>query len=305
MTAMLTPISALDESQLYADGQILWRGTVLGTGTPYALSALAGWSDLPGQRGSNQPIPARHGSYPGRKVSEDRVITLDWKSKGVDLAGFRDAMATLRRITAPDEDPQEEPLVVRLDGESWMTWARCTRRLIPTDKLYALGRAAGSVQWEATDPRIYSITENDPATGLALPLSGGLDFSTGGLDFSAGGLDFGGGSSGGLIRATNLGDVPTWPTLEIAGPVTGPIVTIGDRALSFDPSFTVLAGQVLTIVTKPGVRTVELNGVSARPRLWSRQWAPLEPLVPTDIRFTAAAYSSAAELTVRYRHAKH
>lgn len=291
---------------LTADSQVEWRGTLLGTGTFFSTKEILGWYDLPGQRGTNASLPNRHGSYSGRKLSSDRYIEWQFKTKNVTRAGFPAAIDQLRRITAPDEDPQEEPLVIRLDGESWMCWARVQHRKIPTNKQYAIGYTEGSILWEASDPRLYSVTEQDLAMNLAVPAGGGLDFGSGGLDFGSGGLDFGVGTTGGKGTATNLGHVPTWPRLEITGPVTGPVITFpGDRQLRFNPAFQVLSGQTLVIDTRPSLRTIELAGVSRTSELWTRQWSPLEPGVPTEIRYSAAAYDAATVLTVFWRHAKH
>lgn len=290
---------------LAVDAQIQWRGVLLGGGTAYGWHNLEGWYDLPEQRGENAPLPAWHGSFPGRKTSGDRVVTYDYITKTASMAEFRAATRELRRITAPTEDPVEEPLVVHLDGESLLAWARCTRRIIPTDRHYAVGVAHGSVQWEATDPRLYSVYEQTREAQLAVPGSSGLDFGSGGLDFGSGGLDFGGGQQGGVLTATNAGHVPTWPTIEIVGPVPGPNVTFGGRHLKFDPGFVVLAGQTVVIDTRPTWRTVEINGVSVRQHLLIDQWTALEPDVDTQIQFTAAAYDPAARLVVRWRDAWH
>ncbi|MEO6081933.1 MAG: hypothetical protein ABIQ18_02375 [Umezawaea sp.] len=297
------------------DGQIEWHGQVLGSGSYFGLRALSGWLDLPGQRGSNPPLPQRHGAYPGRKLSSERYVTFDFLTKRVNRAGFAAAVDTLRRITSPDEDPQEEPLVIRLDGESWRCEARVIRREIPTDKHYALGRTAGSIQWEATDPRIYSVEELTTSAHLAAPAGSGLDFSGGGLSFASGGLDFGSGVTGGRITATALGHVPTWPRLEILGPVIGPLVAFpGDRQLRFDPTFTVLAGQQVVIDTRPSLRTVEImpagadTGANVKSRLWTKQWTPLLPNVPTEIRYSvqsSADYNGTTTLSAFWRHAKH
>lgn len=303
---MTTP-AAVDElvDLLTQDGQIQWRGTVLGGGSPYGWADLQGWYDLPEQRGSNSALPGYHGAFAGRLVSGERVITYDWKSRADSLAEFGAAMTQLRRITAPDEDPVEEPLIVRLDGQSLLAWARCDRRIIPTSRQYAVGRANGAIQWTATDPRLYSVQEHVEPVPLATPGTSGLDLSGGGLDFGGGGLDFGGGQQGGVVTATNAGHVPTWPTFDVVGPCTGPTITYSGRLLRFDSDFVVLAGQTMTIDTRPGWRTVEIRGVSVRQHLLVNEWTPLEPEVPTQIQFTAAAYDAAAQLVVRWRDAWH
>jgi hypothetical protein len=295
---------------LTTDAQVEWRGTLLGTGTFFGTKEILGWYDLPGQRGANAPLPNRHGSYAGRKLSSDRYIEWQFKTKGVTRAGFPAAIDQLRRITAPGEDPQEEPLAIRLDGESWMCWARVQHRRIPTNKQFAIGYTEGSILWEATDPRLYSVAEQLLEIPLASPSDSGLDFSGGGLDFDSGGLDFGAGTTGGKGNGTNLGHVPTWPRLEITGPVTGPVVIFpGNRLLRFNPALTVLSGQTLVIDTRPALRTVELAGlgssVTRKNDLWTKQWTAMEPGVSTEIRYQAASYNATTRLKVFWRHAKH
>jgi hypothetical protein len=294
---------------LTVDGQIEWRGTVLGGLSPYGWDNLTGWYDLPEQRGSNAALPGYHGSFPGRKVSGDRVITYDYKSRAASLAAFQAAMDTLRRITAPAEDPPEEALVVRLDGVPLLAWARCDRRIVPTGRHYALGRANGSIQWTATDPRLYSVTEKSSPVNLPAPDAGtsGVDFdNSGGIDFDdSGGIDFGGGQTGGVLTVTNAGHVPTWPTIEIVGPCTGPVVTFpGGRRLAFASDFVILAGQRVVLDTRPTWRTPEIADVAVGQHLQVRQWTPLEPGT-NQILFSAAVYDPASELVVRWRDAWH
>ncbi|WP_176439816.1 phage distal tail protein [Haloechinothrix alba] len=278
------------------DGQIEWRGMLLGSGTAFGLDELEGWLDLPSQDGSNQPLPDRHGAYPGRLLSEEREITFDFKTKAKP-GEFRDAVHALRRATAPGEDPVEEPLAIRLDGQTLMCWARVTHRSIPTDKRYAIGYTEGAIRWVATDPRLYSAAEHTNATGLARASNDGLEFP---LVFP---LDFGEGTTGGVMYVENNGDVPTWPIFEVEGPCPGPVIQYSGRSLEFDSDLTVLQGQTLEIDTQPGNRTVELEGVSRRPRMTSAQWTPLEPGERTGIRFDAASYEEGARLRVRWRHA--
>ncbi|KFU81019.1 Phage tail protein [Amycolatopsis lurida] len=285
------------------DGQVEWRDTLLGSDTVFGTTRIAGVWDLPGQRGGNTALPGYHGSYLGQLLSTDREVVWEWIYRG-DHPGLPAALDTLRRITAPGENPDNEPLVIQLDGLRVLVNARVKRRAIPTDLMYAnVGYVAGAVSWEANDPRLYSVAEKTVSTRLAVPAGGGLDFGGGGLDFGGGGLDFGLGTTGGQAIATNAGHVPTWPVFEITGPAPGPQIIYGGRVLMFDPAWTVLAGQTLRIDTAPGTRTVEIHGVSVRQRLFVAQWTPLEPGEPTRIQFTGAAYDPAAELRAYWRDA--
>lgn len=285
------------------DGQLEWRATLLGTGTAARTLSLVGWWDLPAQRVANVPLPSRHGSYAGQLLSDDRFITWEYKIKGVNLAAFKAMANTLRQITAPTENPDEETLSIQIDGLPLQVTARVHKRLIPTDRDYALGYVAGAIAWAATDPRLYSVAEVLVPIALASATPGGLDFGGGGLDFGGGGLDFGTGPQGGTGMCTNLGHVDTWPTIEITGPVTGPIITWpSGNQLKFDPTWSVLAGQTLVVNTY--LRTAAISGVPVSQRLFVRQW---EALHPGDnlLRYSAAAYDPTTRATVRFRHAYH
>ncbi|TCO64391.1 hypothetical protein [Actinocrispum wychmicini] len=201
------------------DRQIEWRGLLMGAGTRIKVTAVTGWLDLPEQRGNDPILTGRHGTYPGQRLSSGRTITADL-SITAPAEEFPRLLDTLRQATAPDEDPVEEPLVIRVRGQAWMVWARCTRRAIPTDRAFLVGHTRASVQWQATDPRLYSVTEQTAETGLPAPAQGGLRFP---LAFP---LDFGPGRTGGELVAENLGHVPTWPALDVLGPCPGPVITV-------------------------------------------------------------------------------
>lgn len=280
------------------DRQIEWRGLLLGAGTRIKVTSVTGWLDLPEQRRGDPVLTGRHGTYPGQQLSAGRTITAE-TSILASADEFPAVLDALRRATAPDEDPVEEPLVIRVAGESWMAWARCIRRAIPTDRQFAIGYTRASVQWQATDPRLYSVTEQVAHTPLAAPPVGGLRLP---LAFP---VNLGPRRAGGELDAHNLGHVPTWPALDVIGPCQGPVITFpSGRRLVFDPDFAVLPRQTMVIDT--GLRTVEINGVSVRSRLWSHQWTPLYPGA-NPIRFSAAGgfYDAEARLRARWRHAQH
>jgi hypothetical protein len=285
---------------LTADGQFEWRGTLLGTGTMWRLDTLTGWLDLPDFRGDDQPRPSRHGAFPNASLMSKRVVQATFKAKGTSLANFPAGVAALQTRTAPTESPVEEPLVIQLGGAKWLCNARLKKRVIgPVDKRYAVGYATLALQWEATDPKLYSPALHTLSTGLASAATTGLPFPL------VAPLDFGSGPIGGFLNSvTNAGWVASWPQFSIAGPVTGPVITnhdTGERLL-FNPSFVVTAGQTLTIDTD--LRQVALNGVQSNGQLFTRNWFPLLPGVPTRIDFAqVGTYDPAALLTVSWRDA--
>jgi hypothetical protein len=279
------------------DGQLEWRSTLLGTGTSYGLTKVEGWlGDLPPFRGDDFDRPSRHGMFPGASEMSKRTVT--WSGliacpPGM-LASLRDAVALM---TAPAEVPVEEPLVIRDIGTAWMCMARAKRRTVGIDIYTPVGYAQYAIQWEATDPKLYSPALHSASTPLASPPTTGLVFP---LTFP---LDFGAGPTGGFMSVVNAGSVSTWPTFTIAGPVTGPVLTnhATGQQLLFDPTFTVTAGQSLVIDTDQ--RQVTLNGIARNDLLFTRGWFPLNPGT-TRIDFTSAgAYSPSALCTVNWRDA--
>lgn len=281
-----------------ADGQLEWRGSLLGSGTSFRLAGLTGWLDLSDFRGDDYDRPSRHGQFPGASLMGKRTITFSFKVTGVSLPAFQALIDAMRALTAPVEQPVEEPLVIRLGGQSWRCMARCKGRILNVDKYYAVGYTEGAIRWDATDPKLYSPAEHSVSTPLASPPTTGLQFP---LVFP---LDFGAGPSGGFLSATNAGSVATWPTLQIDGPVTGPILTNHGtgQQLVFSPSFSLALGQSLLIDTDQ--RQITLNGVAMNQWLTTRGWFPLLPGAATRIDFAqVGSYSSSALLTCRWRDA--
>lgn len=278
---------------LTADLQIEWRGTLWGwPATNVGVTDFSGWFGWT-LRGSNAERPARHGTFPGRKRANERVVE-------VELTVFEEdtsALAAIRAATAYAEDPVEEELVVWAGTDApQYVMARLERFAIPTDFDWSVGHHRATLQWVASDPRRYSVAEHTSSL-VGLPAAGpsGLTFP---LTFP---LAFGTGSASNSTTVNNVGDSPTWPTFVITGPVTGPIVTNSTtgRKLQFASSFEVEAGQTMTIDTDS--RSVTVDGVGRNGDLTVREWFPLNP-GDTGITFAGTgAYDPAAGLTVRWR----
>lgn len=283
---------------LNTNGQVEWKGVLLGPGTSLRTVGLGGLQDLPGMRNSGTaPIEGFHGSFPTPALLDRRYVTWDYLiAQPPALA--RAAVDTLQSVTTlPEPGPAapESPLCLQIDGRRWLMLAQVIRRSIPVDPDYALGVMRGSVQWVCSDPRLFQLPQRTASTGLPTAGSGGLVFP---LVFP---LFFGTGTAGGQVLLDNTSRAEAWPTFRLTGPALGPVITDLDRGsvLRFDPTWTLPAGQTIEIDTRPGYRTVLFtpSGVSVSARLFTRQWFSI-PAGSSGLRvgFSAGSYDVNAQL---------
>ncbi|MCI2421513.1 phage tail family protein [Saccharopolyspora sp. K220] len=276
------------------DGQIEWRGALLGVDTAYGLVQLEGWQDLPDMRDGDAELDNQHGYQPGKLLADRRIVTLSFELGERSEADFRAAELELRRITAPDENPAEEPLVVQWQGIKAMVMARCTGRLIPTPVEYFYGLTRGTIQWRATNPRLLHLPQQSSTTSPPAAGGGGLMWP---LQWP---LAWGAAQSGGEIVLTNTGNAHAQPVWRITGSCTRPVVRNADTGdqLAFDDTFTLPAGQTVVLTTQD--KSVLLTtGVSRSNRLARRQWFTLPP-GPTRIRFETS--DGGGQLECHYHH---
>jgi hypothetical protein len=276
------------------DGQLEFNGLLMGAGTPYRFIRLEGWHESAYDSGS-QARPGAHGAWPGELLAGTRsvIFTHGVRGDNVEHALSRLAMAT----RASDV---ELPLVAQFGGVKRLAWARCVRRSAPVDQAHAVGFVPlAALQWEATDPRIYSLETLTASTGLPRPGSG-FDYP---LTYP---IDYGDAGNPGSLQATNAGDADSPPTLTLTGAAAQPVVinrTTGAR-LEFD--LTLADTDELTIDVREG--TVLLNGVNRLYALTADSDDPGDFLLApapgvNDIDFRASAPSDTALLTVSWQHA--
>jgi phage-related protein len=274
-----------------ADRQIEWRGLLLGADRIYGLRTLEGWVDLPSLRIGIEPRSGRHGAYSGQLLSDHRTVTVDLQVRG-EGSEFTDAVRELRRVTASSENAPEEPLVIQWDGRKQMCMARCIRRMIPSEySSYPMGLAPASVQWVASDPRLFELPAQLITTGLAVSV-GELVFP---LVFP---LSFGIGGTQGTIQLTNTGNSDSWPTFVITGPVTAPSIVnnTNGRVLAFKSTTVIPAGQVWEVNTNHRTVTILGTNVSRNSELLVRQWFPIPAGETHFIKFSSSVYDVAAQL---------
>jgi hypothetical protein len=281
---------------------------LLGPRTAYGWQSLTGWEDSPGYDSGTVARADAHGAYPGRLLAEARTITLDGVVIRTDPGRMGAAVRALSAATALRED--EQALVIQLDDSPpLLSWARCIRRAVPVGTGgYAIGVVTGAaLQFEASDPRRYSVIEQQVETALPAP-EAGLDWQvTPGPERLLYPLAFGSPGSTGSLRAVNEGDAPAHPTITIRGPVSLPSVTNVGTGEVIEYDIDLAADDELLVDTRDG--TVTLNGTASRLYTATARSAPEQAfaLAPgaTSLVFRAAPGSTdpRASVSLRWRSA--
>lgn len=289
------------------DQQIQWATKLWGDGTDVQIGQVSGWDTLPGLDSGTVARAQQHGAYAGRLLAQSRIITADGVITAADLPTARRAL-----LAATSLLQDEQPLVIRLAGESLLVNARVIARAIPNDGSFTAGTPTVTIAWEATDPRRYQLTEQTAVTGLPTSeagLSWGSPSETG-LAWgspSETGLAWGSPGATGDALVTNSGDAEAHPVIEIRGPCTTPSITVRGTSRVLEYGLTLAASDTLTIDCWAG--TVLLGGQdrlgTATARSVPEGLITIPPGTTTTLSFRSADLSPdpAASATVRWRSA--
>lgn len=294
---MTMPLSA--GSLITGDGQLEYRGYLLGDDEKTFMDQITGWDDLPGIESANTQRANSHGSWVGNKLADERTITWEGRFSPTLPELWADQLKELRSALSLPLGTEEYPIVVRSIGETKLCYGAVVNRSIPMNRAYGYYGANVSVQFLCSDPRRYSLNQNDwnlalpPVTenGLVYPLSYPLNY---GEEVTS--------SSGSLV---NDGDVITPVTLTFYGPVTNP--TLLNKTTGTKLQFNIVLGATdfLAINTRTG--TVMMNGVADRLYTRTATSAPILSfgLMPgsNDMQVTAASWGSPASVGISWRDA--
>lgn len=267
-----------------ADNQIEFAGYLFGAGQDADFVAIDGLDDLPEVEDGNQRRARAHGSVLGPLFATTRVVTLSATMKAATAAKVAAVKAATTIVSA------EQPVVIAVDGSVYRINGRVVRRRIPRSEEFQRGIARMTVQWEATDPRIYSNTLQSGTTGVG-SVSGGLSLPHG---FAHG---FGTATAG-TIATTNDGNTAAPWTATLTGPLTSPSISLvgGDGVLTLN-GFVLADGDTLEFDSL--ARSVLLNGSASRlGSLTERAWFDL-PIGSESVQLTAG--SGTGSLTLRWR----
>ncbi|MER8042594.1 hypothetical protein [Streptomyces sp. NPDC094032] len=168
---MPVPMSAVG-ALVTLPGHVQYGDLLLGSGTPYGWRALTGWGDLPPLDSGTVQRSDAHGAFPGLLLAQSRTIGVEGLVVRAPRAQIGEVVGRLEAATAPRLD--EIPLVAWLDERGpLLTFARATRRAVPTTPGYRVGTIiGGAIEFVASDPRRYALAEQVATAALPLSESG-------------------------------------------------------------------------------------------------------------------------------------
>jgi hypothetical protein len=244
-----------------ADGQLEYNGYVLGDDVTTFMVSLTGWEDLPPIDSSNTLKPASYGAWAGKKLPGQRILTWNGRFAPEETSNWADALSSLKRaFTIPTAD-EELTIVVRTRDDVKIVYGAVTQRAIPMDYSYSYFGANVTIQFECSDPRKYSLSENTRFISMPSDTEDGLDYP---LVYP---LDYGVDTIISDLIVENEGDAPSPVILTFTGPVTNPTLLNSTTGYQIGFNIDIADGEFLEVNTRTG--TVLLNGTADR--LYTRQ----------------------------------
>lgn len=280
------------------DGQLEYNSYVLGDDVNTFMESITGWDDLPPVDSANTLRPASHGAWVGRKLMGQRVIT--WTGRFAPMREFWiDEIKRLKEAFTPPQGTEELTIVVRTRSDTLMAFGTVSGRQIPGDYSYGFYGARLSLQFECSDPRLYSLGESIEFITLPPEVTDGLEYP---LEYP---LEYGVEVEPNSRIVNNQGSAPTPVILNFIGPVTNPVLinqTTNER-LGFE--IILAADDTLTIDTRKG--TVLLNGTADRLYTRTLLSSPILgfDLIPgvNDLQIIADDWEDGSGVEVIYRDA--
>lgn len=275
-----------------------YAGVLLGGDTDISIAQVDGLLDLPDITSGDQVRLRRHGLHPGDDFLSSRAVTVTAELYGDDAAAFQTAVDSFLTMSKPGDD--ELPLHFQIPGVAGgvksLIYARPRRRQVPIGREFYYRNPTATVQFVATDPRIYSADVSSFIVPVATT-SAGVAF-----DMTAN-IVFGTGGESGAVTANNAGNFETEPVFRIDGPCVNPRIENVTTGETFAIDITLTEAEYLVVNVEE--RTVLLGGTASRYSFLtsSSQWVTLAP-GDNSIAFRATSSGAGATLTATWRSAR-
>lgn len=276
----------------------------LSTDSNIQVSSVAGITGLPNIRGEIYDRPENDGGVePANQYLGVRYSTWEFGCFGNTIADAR-ATWTLLLTTLRACVSQQKQLRWRANGDTLnlQSNVRVSSMTPPTLNNDSMGaRYMAQVIFRHADPQNYDQTSTLVATGAPTFAISGMPFP---VPFPVPWAIVVVGT--GAVNVTNNGDAPAWPIIEIAGPITNPVVqnsTTG-KALYFD-GLALSAGDTLSIYMNPAGRSASVAGVSQFKsiRMSASEFFSVSPASTESIAISGAATDENTTMTVSLRSA--
>jgi hypothetical protein len=261
-----------------ADYQYEYSGLLMGSGTPYIMEKVEGLYSLPDLRSRDSDRQDEHGVYPGVDLLSSRRILLRVALNEVDATEVESLLANAGRAFRPGTVEESFVFQRPAQGGKRFVLAKTKRRSFDAevDWKYTRGKGRGTVELQASDPRIYSLTLKSAQVAMAS-----------------------GTSAAGDLVVTNEGDFDTWATITIGGPTVDPRIQNADddaREIKLQVTFTT---ETLVIDLKR--KTVTVDGVDRYDVVRNdSQWWKIQPGTNT-IKYNRTGTTGSSLLVVEHR----
>jgi hypothetical protein len=277
------------------DWELSFGSLLVADGSAYCISKIEGLADTPDLRTSDRTRLRRHGMLPGDDFLAGRSVVVDLEVFGSNDSDFNVQLATLKQALSPGS--AEAPLTFKVPGVAGGGIRRLNARPrklnLPVEQKFFYRQPIASVEFFATDPRLYDDVQQSQAVGLAAGVAGHTWNQTWNMNW-------GGASTSSSIFAVNSGTFPTPPTFRIDGPVTNP--SIENVATGQKLALTIVLGVGEFLDIDADARTVLLGGTASRfSNLTQADWFDLVPGT-TELRFGGTTAGS-PQLTATWRSA--
>lgn len=271
--------------------ELEFAGLLMGGETDYGFVKADGLKDRPEIRSSDRTRLRRHGMLPGDDFVGGRSVIVDIEVNGDTDTAFQTNVDALDLALQPGNP--EGVLTFKIPGVAGggvrRMYARPRKIALPIEQSFYYRLPIASVEFFATDPRIYDNTEQSPSVSLAVSVSGR---PSGNFVWN---LTWGGPSTSNVIQAVNSGTFSAPCVIRFNGPVTNPQVeniTAGKSLkLTADGGITIASGDFLEIDTD--ARTILLGGTASRYSKLSSDssWFDLAPGL-NELRFIGSTAGS-------------
>lgn len=286
-------------SLITGDGQLEFNDYLFGDDEITFMTSITGWEDLPSVDSSNTLRPASHGAWVGKKLVGQRIITWTGVLAPEDRTVWSTEIQRLKDALQVPLGTEESTIVVRTRSDMQLAFGTVAQRQIPMDYSYSYYGARVTVQFECSDPRLYSLGEYSVFISTPSETVDGLDYP---LVYP---LDYGVVPTPNSLIVTNAGSAPSPLTINFLGPMTNPVLVnqnTGER-LGFEIVLT--ADDVLTVNTRLG--TVILNGTADRIYTRTLTSSPILgfdlPPGDTEMQIIASDWDAGSGVELVYRDA--